>query len=235
MASFMHSISSRFRHTHTPAANLYNPTELPEFTKGTVGLIMEENGAPDTPYRNWSILFVGGILNTEDDVFTNAERLKEMTDKAVIPFWNNVHATHKQDRQRMEDVIEQLSPIIEELVQRGKLCIIAHSHGALLVSNTLQSLKDRDILDETRKANLEVYTYGGVTTVAKDLAGVVLNYRNHDDTTQVIGTIKWHKKNDTQWISLQGPGSGHQLIGGYDTHAAQTIRDFTFRSENTLS
>lgn len=228
-AAFFHSIGNRlWIHTsHSADLPPYNgpdPSEMEAYNPD-YGQVQESSQEPEL---KWNVLFVGGILNKEDNVAANVEELRSKTCPAIGLFWNNVYALHRHDRVPKPVVVEALAGSIKEYLTRGRLCIVAHSHGAKVVALALENLMEKRKIKPYER-DLEVYTYGGVTTVEKAYARRVENYRNKDDSVQLLGTLAWHEGNGTPW-EISSPKGGHQFIEGYADHAAGKVNDFIVRS-----
>lgn len=224
--SFLHSITSRFSSHPTDLFSppSPNPSEMEAYYPYD-----QEEGASKEAARNWNVLFVGGILNQEEHVAANVEELRRKTDPAISAFWNTVYAKEGESRASEPEVVQVLSVSIEDFLRRGRLCIIAHSHGAKVVRLALEDLKVREKI-RPYEEKLEVYTYGGVTTVQTMYARRVVNYKNDDDRVMFLGQVAWHKSNQTSWESC-GERGGHQFIGGYADHAAGVVNTFIHKTD----
>lgn len=228
MASFTTYLRNCFS-TSTPPQQSGSPHKMEEFDgfEGSQGSLarLREN-APEC-----KVLFVGGILNKQSDVQLNIDALNAKAPVKTEMFWNTVYATHRKDREPKQEVVEALASKIEEhLKENGRLCIIAHSHGAKVTFLALQRLRERNVI-HCNQENLEVYTYGGVTTIPKQFAEKVGNFTNIDDLPQVMGAKVWDQ-NKLKWTTLNGAGTGHQFIEGYCDHAAEKVIEFVRNSRN---
>lgn len=187
------------------------------------------------PTNRTEIFFVGGIQNEEKDVQKNALALSKKCGETVIPFWNTTWAKNIREWKQLSIVARDFSQRLTTSLSDGNsICIIAHSHGAKLVRESLKGLPSS--YKRMALAMVEVYTFGGVTKIPHGYAGKVENYRNNDDLVLYFGEVLWDEKKEGEQFSfktLSGYGKGHQFIEGYLDSAAKKIQKF--KAQNTLN
>ena len=64
-----------------------------------------------------------------------------------------------------------------------RILVFAHSHGAVVTESSLTTL------EETDREKVDVYTFGGATMIANNLANRVFNYVHKDDRIANIGNF----------------------------------------------
>jgi len=176
------------------------------------------------------VFFVGGILNEQEDVQKNVLALSEKCERVITPFWNATWRKKLDERIFFEDVSADFaSRLMSALSNDRFVCIIAHSHGAVVAKEALKGLSIS--CKKIALERVEVYTFGGVTKIPDGYARKVKNYRNDTDMALHVGQLLWDEKENEplSFITVSGRGEGHGFIEGYLDLAAEKIQSCQLR------
>lgn len=150
-------------------------------------------------YGNDNLLIFCNGVNTSNAIETQKANLLEQVETISSAFGNHKKTgvksfhnitnldeylcqsqTHEERVIKEEKIAGQFAAFISKQVEhldktKTRIYILAHSHGALITKKALELLKPNE------RNQLNVYTFGGVAMIPKNLGNVVENYVYKED------------------------------------------------------
>lgn len=172
------------------------------------------------------VYFINGALNTQQSAGQTTQSLTQKSQISVELIWNGVYCKCLE-RETEENVTEKIIKVVSQHVHG--VCLLAHSHGALVTYNALEKFRKSQSADNLCDREIYVFTFGGITHISAHLGKRVINFENRcksdwassaAHSRAVLGSpvSHWFSRIQDGYpiFTMEAGGNGHYNDTGYE-------------------